>query len=90
MILEGVGALRKELRRYLSYSIFVEVPYEECLQRGVEKDRVTGKSVEELTSLWTNWLAHDILYFDRDDPQSFANAIISGKDNFQKQLSHVG
>ena len=38
MVLEGVRALRREFRPYISYGIFVDTPKEVCLQRGFERD----------------------------------------------------
>ena len=52
MILEGVSALRKEFRPYISVGVFVETPETECLARGLGRDAGTEKSREELTRIW--------------------------------------
>jgi hypothetical protein len=38
MILEGVSALRREFRPYVSFGIFVRTPRDVCLERGVARD----------------------------------------------------
>ncbi|PIR59713.1 MAG: hypothetical protein COU68_04135, partial [Candidatus Pacebacteria bacterium CG10_big_fil_rev_8_21_14_0_10_45_6] len=38
MIIEGVSALRKEFRQYISLGIFVDTPLELCIKRGVQRD----------------------------------------------------
>ena len=48
MILEGVSALRKEFRPYISVGVFVETPEAECLARGLRprcrNGQITGRA----------------------------------------------
>ena len=46
MVLEGVRALRREFRPYISYGIFVDTPKEVCLQRGFERDSGASGQLE--------------------------------------------
>lgn len=87
MILEGVSALRKELRPYISYGIFVDTPLEVCLQRGFERDRgQDSKSDEEIQEMWREWYKNEEGYIERDDPKDFADLIIDGTKPFEEQI----
>lgn len=87
MILEGVSALRKELRPYISYGIFVDTPLEVCLQRGFERDRVQdSKSDVEIQEMWREWYKNEEGYIERDDPKDFADLIIDGTKPFEEQI----
>ncbi len=82
MILEGVSSLRDEFREYVSFGIFVDTPRDICLRRGVERDKVTGKSEEELTKLWDKWLANEEDYMARDNPKVYADIVLKGDKPF--------
>jgi len=86
MILEGVSSSRKELRDYISLSIFVDTPKEICLKRGVERDGNTGKSEEELTKIWKDWLAEEDEYMKRDNPKMNADIVLDGTKPFEEQI----
>lgn len=86
MVLEGVSSSRKEFREYISLSVFIDAPRELCLQRGVERDRGTGKSPEELRIMWEGWLNGEEEYFLRDHPKEHADLLIDGTKNFEDQI----
>ncbi len=86
MILEGVTALRTEFRPFLSLGIFVGTPVHVCLQRGIERDKSTGKSVAELTDMWMQWIAAEEAYIDRDNPQEYADIVLDGTVPFAEQV----
>ena len=79
MILEGVSALRKEFRPYISFGIFVDTPIEICLQRGFERDKgQDGKSDDEIKLMWQDWYEKEEAYMTRDNPKDFANLVVDG------------
>lgn len=87
MILEGVSALRKEFRPYISYGIFVDAPKEVCLQRGFERDKgQDGKSDEEIKQMWEQWYKDEENYIRRDSPKEFADLIVYGTKSLDKQI----
>lgn len=86
MILEGVSSSRKEFDDYISYRIFVDTPKDICMKRGVERDSGTGKSKEELTKLWEDWLAEEDTYMQRDNPKDKADIVIDGTKPFNEQI----
>jgi uridine kinase len=90
MILEGVSALRKEFRPYISYGIFVDTPLEVCLQRGFERDRgQDGKSDEEIRQMWGQWYKDEEAYIERDNPKEFADLVADGTKSFDETSEKV-
>jgi uridine kinase len=86
MILEGVSSLRKEFRPYISFGIFVDTPEAACLERGIARDLGTGKSREEVTRIWQGWLKDENDYFERDQPQAYADLEVDGTKPFEDQV----
>lgn len=86
MIIEGVGALRTELRPYATLGIFVELSRELSIQRGIERDRGTGQSPAALATLWNAWADREERYFTRDDPKAHADIIIDGTKPLDAQF----
>lgn len=78
MIVEGVGALRRELRAYLSFGIYVDTPDDICLARGIERDKNNGTNLADLTKMWLDWIDAENEYLRRDKPQDFADLVVNG------------
>ena len=87
MILEGVSSSRCEFDDFISLRIFVDTPETVCLERGIERDRSTGKSVEELTKMWQDWMQEENEYFDKDNPKDKAYIVIDGTLPFKDQIT---
>jgi uridine kinase len=86
MILEGVSSSRREFREYLSLCIFVDTPKEVCIQRGIERDKATGTSEEELVKMWNEWFRQEDIYILRDEPQKYADIVVDGTKPFGEQI----
>jgi uridine kinase len=86
MILEGVSSSRSEFRDYISLSIFVDTPKDVCLDRGVNRDTGTGKSIEELTKMWEDWFTEEDVYIKRDNPKGNADIVIDSTKPFEDQI----
>jgi uridine kinase len=87
MILEGVSALRKEFRPYISFGIFVKTPFDICLQRGFERDRgMDGKSDDEIKKMWEFWYEKEEAYIKRENPMKQADLILDGTKPFEEQI----
>ncbi len=79
MILEGVSALRKELREYIDFGVYVDTPKEICLERGLARDKGNeGKSDEEIVAMWDQWFENEDKYLVRDAPKEYADMVIDG------------
>lgn len=87
MIIEGVSALRREFRPFLSLGIFVDTPLSLCLKRGIARDRVSGKTEAELETLWREWHEQELAYFKRDNPREYAQVILDGSSPTYQQLT---
>jgi len=81
VILEGVSASRSEFRRYLSFSIYIHTDRELRLKRGIERD------VEEILPLWQEWMAEEDEYVLRDQPQKYADLVLSGNTEDMLRIS---
>lgn len=86
MIIEGVGALRKEFRQYLSLGIYVDTPDDICLTRGLERDKDQGETPEKLAHMWQQWITAENEYLQSHRPKAYADLVISGVSPFTKQL----
>jgi len=87
MILEGVSALRKEFRSYMSFSIFVDTPVDTCLQRGFERDKgQDGKSDDEIKQMWQQWCEKEEAYIAKDNPKEFASLVFDGTKPFEEKI----
>ena len=81
VILEGVSASRSEFRRYLSFSIYIHTDRELRLKRGIERDG------EEILPLWQEWMAEEDEYVLRDQPQKYADLVLSGNTEDMLRIS---
>ncbi|HJP27200.1 MAG TPA: AAA family ATPase [Dehalococcoidia bacterium] len=72
-IIEGVTALRLDLREYWQVSVWVDCPRELRLERGVTRDG------EHMRSKWADvWLPGEDAYFEHDRPRENAQYLIDG------------
>ncbi|MCZ6709959.1 MAG: uridine kinase [Gammaproteobacteria bacterium] len=81
VVIEGVSATRKEFKRFLAFSIYIETDRETRLSRGLRRDG------EETKHQWLGWMRHEDSYLERDDPISSADLIISGNPTCQYDYS---
>lgn len=86
MILEGVSSSRTEFANFISLRIFVDTPKEICLARGIARDASTGKSEEELRTMWEAWFAAEEIYMARDNPKEKADIVLDGTRPFNEQI----
>lgn len=90
MIVEGVCSSRAELRDFMTFKIFVDTPRNICIERGLARDKgMGGKSDEEVLAQWHQWLEWDDQYFEKDDPKSIADIVISGGNDYDKSVDMV-
>lgn len=77
VIVEGVYALKRELRSNYDFTIWVETPREIRLARGLERDGESARSQWE-----DEWMPREDEYMQDpdEDPRAFADLVISGTD----------
>lgn len=74
VIVEGISALRRELRPWIDIGLWVETPADVRLERGVERDG------EEARDTWVEfWMAEEARYFEAHEPHRFAQVLIYGR-----------
>ena len=86
LILEGVGSLRREFRQFLSLAIFVSAPREVCIGRGTTRDAAMGTQ-DEVFEQWNKWFDDEVGYMARDEPERFADVVLSGTMPVEEQLT---
>lgn len=72
VILEGVTATRVELRRFITYSIWIHTPRRLRLRRGIERDG------EHMRSQWEAWMSEEDRYIRRERPALRADLVLRG------------
>jgi uridine kinase len=73
VIVEGVTALRSDLRDYWHVPVWVDCPRELRLERGIARDG------EAIRSKWEDiWMLGEDAYFERDRPRESAMFIYDG------------
>jgi uridine kinase len=73
VVVEGVCALHRTLRRSYAVRVWVEAPYDLRLERGVARDG------EDARATWVDvWMPSEDRYVERDDPVSSADVIVDG------------
>ena len=85
MVLEGVGALRKEFRPFLTAGGFVKATREVCMRRGIQRDSEMG-TPEDVRALWERYFADEESYMHRDRPEEYADVAVDGTQPFEPQL----
>ena len=76
VIVEGVTALRPDLRDYWHVSAWVDCPRALRLERGIARDG------EALRSKWVDqWMPGEDAYFERDKPHEHAQFIFDGSES---------
>jgi uridine kinase len=72
-IVEGVTALRSDLREYWHVGVWVECPRDLRLERGVARDG------EGMRSKWEDlWMPGEDAYFEREQPRDHAGYVFDG------------
>ncbi len=72
-IIEGVTALRPDLRDYWQVSVWVDCPRDVRLERGIERDG------EGMRSKWVDsWMPGEDRYFEHDRPREAAEFVFDG------------
>lgn len=74
LIIEGVGLLRPQLMSYFNYSVWLDVPLEAAMLRGIERDReLYGVDYEkEWREIWSK---NDRQFFEQFKPKDLADCV---------------
>lgn len=72
LIIEGVGAARREFESFLAYRIWIETPAKLRLARGIQRDG------EALRDFWTQWIEGENRHFAKDRTRERIHLVASG------------
>ena len=78
VLVEGVGAGRRELRPYLACLLWLETPREESWARGQRRDG------EAQRAFWAGWVRAERAHFAADPSRPFANHLVrTGPETYE-------
>lgn len=72
VILEGVGAARREFAPFLSFATWIRTPAPLRLERGLQRDGA------DLLGFWQQWIAGENQHFAADDTMSRIDLVVDG------------
>ena len=80
LIVEGVGAGRRELTNLLDAVVWVQSDYEEAERRGIARDVAQGINGdrEQAVAFWHEWMAEELDFLAQQRPWERACAVVAG------------
>ncbi|GAA1657068.1 uridine kinase family protein [Actinoplanes couchii] len=79
VIIEGVGASRRELVPFLDVSIWIQSDYAQAEERGLRRDMDrNGFDLAEAQRQWQEWEAEEVPFLEADRPWERADVIVAG------------
>jgi energy-coupling factor transporter ATP-binding protein EcfA2 len=78
LILEGVGASRRDLVPLLDRAVWVQSDYEVAAQRCLAREVANGVDPDEAQAFWDHWMTEEVPFLERDKPWERADAVIAG------------
>jgi hypothetical protein len=80
LLLEGVGAGRRELTYLIDVLIWVQSDFAEAERRGIARDIAAGVNGDPLqtTEFWHAWIAEEVPFLQLDRPWERASVIVAG------------
>ncbi len=82
LILEGVGAARRELTHLLDIVIWVQADLEEAKARGIERDGGDTEAAE----FWEEWMGEEFPFLVDQRPWERADFIVNGTSELEYDL----
>jgi hypothetical protein len=80
LIVEGVGAGRRELTELLDAVVWVQSDFEVAERRGIARDLADGVNGdrEETVSFWHEWMAQELVFLAHQRPWERACVVVAG------------
>ena len=78
LILEGVGASRRQLVPLLDRAIWVQSDYQLATQRCLAREVASGVDRDEAQAFWDHWMAEEVPFLADDKPWERASAVVAG------------
>ncbi len=87
ILFEGVFLFRPQLRDYWDFKIFVDIPFELSLERGLKRDsHLLGGGKQTREKYLKRYIPGQKLYFSDCDPISFADLVIDNSSPQSPEL----
>lgn len=80
VVVEGVGAGRRELTRSLDAVVWVQSDSAEAERRGLARDTASGVNggVERTIAFWREWMVEELRFLAADRPWERADLVVAG------------
>ncbi len=80
VLLEGVGASRRELTGFLDLSVWVQSDFVEAERRGLVRDATLGVNgdEDETREFWDLWMSEELPFLAADRPWERATLVVAG------------
>jgi hypothetical protein len=80
VVVEGVGAGRRELTHLLDAVVWVQSDFAEAERQGIARDLAasTGGDIEGLTAFWHEWMEQEIPFVQVQRPWERAEVVVRG------------
>jgi uridine kinase len=80
VIVDGVFLLRRDLRQYWDYSIWLQIDWDTMIERATKRDVAWVGSAEEVAERYREfWIPTHRFYETGDDPRGFATIIVDNQ-----------
>ena len=82
LIIEGCGACRKTLRKFATYSIWVDTDPDVCRERVIKRDLANGENggtLESVTEFTDQWDSLVDPFLQEEEAWKYTNVIVSGE-----------
>lgn len=85
LIVEGVGAGRRELTKLLDAVVWVQSDFEEAERRGIARDVAQGVNGdrEQTVAFWHEWMTEELEFLALQRPWERACAVVAGTSHLQ-------
>ena len=80
VLVEGVGAGRRELAHLLDAVVWVQSDFAEAERRGIARDIAQGVNGDagESTAFWHEWMVEELAFIERQRPWERACVVVAG------------
>ncbi|MEJ5913095.1 uridine kinase family protein [Pseudokineococcus sp. 1T1Z-3] len=80
VVVEGVGAGRRELADLVDAVIWVQTDVVEAERRGIARDVAEGTNgdADEAAAFWHEWMAHEVPFLEQQRPWERACLVVAG------------
>lgn len=80
LVVEGVGAGRRELSEFLDVAVWVQSDFGQAERRGIARDNASGVNGDEEATIvfWHRWMDEELEFLAADRPWDRADVVVAG------------